>query len=281
MNKKQLKWLLGSLKQSFVDVHNNILLKNVIKEGDKGYIYNDDGTKIIKCTINFESLSDGIYTILLDEDNSTEYFLECLDYTTGEYKDIIPLNERVNDIFITRKNQIEFEDKIYTITHPTTESGESTLEISETIKYLGIDNTAEYTPTTDYNPATKKYVDSKSMTDEEFESVLIDRGFPLKYSVDVINNPSSLSEPRIGINSPENIFSYELLRSVGVEKNGALYLNFSAANRRQVCVNKVEMGGVDVTTSVASTEGRFSTVIITPVLGNVVINVTVTEPAPV
>lgn len=129
--------------------------------------------------------------------------------------------------------------------------------------------------------ATEEYVDSKSMTDEEFESVLIDRGFPLKYSVDVINNPSSLSEPRIGINSPENIFSYELLRSVGVEKNGALYLNFSAANRRQVCVNKVEMGGVDVTTSVASTEGRFSTVIITPVLGNVVINVTVTEPAPV
>lgn len=54
--------------------------------------------------------------------------------------------------------EILIDGIVYTVTFKTATEEP---KVEQTVRYLTDKNTTEYTPTTDYNPATKKYVDDK------------------------------------------------------------------------------------------------------------------------
>ena len=123
-----------------------------------------EGTSAIKYNVNVEDLTAGLYAVPYNKNYSKQFvnfFVLCDDgtekslfnnlyqeyiyevYSVSAYTIIIDFNN-------TRYN-IDIADK--------STSATVTFSTTRNYDYLGTQNAYEYTPTGDYNPATKKYVD--------------------------------------------------------------------------------------------------------------------------
>ena len=104
--------------------------------------------------------------------NSTKYqryrFVYICD--DGKKKTIVNTSDTINDTTFRvyhygTSSTLTFNNKIYSINY-TNHSTSTDVVVTESIQnYLGIYNTQEYTPTENYHPATKKYVDDKIKND--------------------------------------------------------------------------------------------------------------------
>ena len=104
--------------------------------------------------------------------NSTKYqryrFVYICD--DGKKKTIVNTGDDINDTTFRvyhygTSSTLTFNNKIYSINY-TNHNTSTDVIVTESIqKYLGIYNTQEYTPTENYHPSTKKYVDDKIKTD--------------------------------------------------------------------------------------------------------------------
>lgn len=113
--------------------------------------------------------------------NSTKYqryrFVYICD--DGKKKTIVNTSDTINDTTFRvyhygTSSTLTFNNKIYSINY-TNHSTSTDVVVTESIQnYLGIYNTQEYTPTENYHPSTKKYVDDKikdELGDEELTTV--------------------------------------------------------------------------------------------------------------
>ena len=113
--------------------------------------------------------------------NSTKYqryrFVYICD--DGKKKTIVNTGDDINDTTFRvyhygTSSTLTFNNKIYSINY-TNHNTSTDVIVTESIqKYLGIYNTQEYTPTENYHPSTKKYVDDKiknDLGDEELTTV--------------------------------------------------------------------------------------------------------------
>lgn len=121
-----------------------------------------------------KAIADGYkYPILIVNAKNATYLLECKQMYVGSNGSITftsPINtNNENQIGLTSYTinyKIGFygtwTDNIYTITSISTYKGE--MKIVRTTEVLMRDNTSSFTPTKDYHPATKKYVDDAIKT---------------------------------------------------------------------------------------------------------------------
>ena len=103
----------------------------------------------------------------------------CSRQNKFKKKTIINTGDDINDTTFRvyhydTSSTLTFNNKIYSINY-TNHSTSTDVIVTESIqKYLGIYNTQEYTPTENYHPSTKKYVDDKikdELGDEELTTV--------------------------------------------------------------------------------------------------------------
>ena len=100
-----------------------------------------------------------------------------------------------NEVTSITLKSLNFDYKI-NINNKATSSGVTT-ELIYNTNYLGTNNTREYTPTSDYHPATKKYVDDSLSNIEEYvtETELEEKGYlteiPTEYITQKIPTPKA------------------------------------------------------------------------------------------
>ena len=89
--------------------------------------------------------------------------------------------------------------------------------------------------------ATEEYVNKKDITDEEFENILTNRGFPIVYEFTFTSNDSSSLTCYDTITVMPSFY----LQKIGIKKNQQLNIEISGDN--SIKVNKVEVGKIDIT----------------------------------
>ena len=174
-------------------INNNENSNNINSSDIKKYI--DDNTVIHPLPVYEISESPSMITYIVNimdlktlttygairDMNSTKYqryrFVYICD--DGKKKTIINTGDDINDTTFRvyhygTSSTLTFNNKIYSINY-TNHSTSTDVVVTESIqKYLGIYNTQEYTPTENYHPSTKKYVDDKiknDLGDEELTTV--------------------------------------------------------------------------------------------------------------
>ena len=90
--------------------------------------------------------------------------------------------------------------------------------------------------------ATEEYVNKKDITDEEFENILTNRGFPIVYEFTFTSSNDSSS--LMCFDTITNMPSF-YLQKIGIKKNQQLNIEISGDN--SIKVNKVEVGKIDIT----------------------------------
>lgn len=89
--------------------------------------------------------------------------------------------------------------------------------------------------------ATEEYVDGKDITDEEFENILTNRGFPIVYEFTFTSNDDSL----LTILDKITEMPVHYLQEIGIKKNQQL--NIEILGHDSIKVNKVEVNEIDIT----------------------------------
>ena len=97
-------------------------------------------------------------------------------FSDGTLKNLYSLNGKYIlgkvEIYIYRKTDTLIEFDVNNIRHTCNiDEVNKTVEITKKALILNTDNAQEYTPTKDYHPATKKYVDSKFVMYENIETI--------------------------------------------------------------------------------------------------------------
>lgn len=97
-------------------------------------------------------------------------------FSDGTLKNLYSLNGKYIlgkvEIYIYRKTDTLIEFDVNNIRHTCNiDEVNKTVEITKKALILNTDNAQEYTPTKDYHPATKKYVDSKFVMYESIETI--------------------------------------------------------------------------------------------------------------
>lgn len=146
--------------------------------------------------LNLKLNSDTIIKLYCNTDASEEKVITTL--TMDDYGTIFRVNNdeenKILNLYIKNKRyEVNYNDN----------SSVNTIIVTEYVnKYLGIDNTAEYTPTTDYNPATKKYVDENGLTPTA-KTLLATLLQNIPYSTDQSANVTAFLQ-ELGVNTEQS-----------------------------------------------------------------------------
>ena len=147
----------------YVDANTVIRPLPVLEE-----VYNEEVDKLI-ITVNVDDLEDGMKYIASYESHNTvlvKYVFVCAD---GTRKTVSAGENPYYFVIVTRSEantfiSLLFEDnnKLYKVNYGDKSTADVvTIEKSFNYEYLPIKNNREYTPTSDFQPATKKYVDDE------------------------------------------------------------------------------------------------------------------------
>lgn len=128
-----------------------------------------EGTSAIKYNVNVEDLTVGLYAVPYNKNYSKQFvnfFVLCDDGTEKSLFNNLYI-EYIYEVYSVSAYAItiEFNNTRYVIDIADKSTSDAvTLTKTTNYNYLDTKNGIEYTPTGDYNPATKKYVDDSVAT---------------------------------------------------------------------------------------------------------------------
>lgn len=240
---KNLKLTLSVFRTDFLNLNNETMYTPTTDYNPATKKYVDDNTVIhplpiykmaeaptmITYTVNIMDLKKLTTYGAIRDINSTKYqryhfIYPCDD---GTNKTIVNTGDDINDTTFRvyhydNSSTLTFNNVRYSIDY-TKHNTSTDVIVTEYIQnYLGIYNTREYTPTEDYNPATKKYVDDNKIGYIKSETV--------GETIDTSTMVSSFSNNSY-IYESNNVTYLEMGKEYHVIVNGVRY--------RALCINNM------------------------------------------